>query len=166
MISKVCPQCSAAFQSRTTKKKKFCSRKCMAQSKSIYVDLVCASCQVQFKRKPNGLRNSKSGLYFCSVDCKNDAMRSRTFPAIIPTHYDTSSRNASDTPERDAVGSRSEIICYGCKVMFLALDRRIKGLKTNKIYCSSLCRASSVVTADTRRERQRIYFNKMYKSSP
>lgn len=68
----------------------FCSHKCWADTTSqrSMVNMSCSFCENLFKRRQSHLNKSKSGLYFCSRVCKDNAQRlENNFPEIRPDHY-------------------------------------------------------------------------------
>ena len=69
------------------KKTKYCSHTCSDPASRRRVKLVCAYCHKKFERKPSGLVKSKSGLYFCNRNCKDQAQQLGGIAAIQPSHY-------------------------------------------------------------------------------
>ena len=70
---------------------KFCSLSCSSKHQkrqSKKVQCTCYFCNESFYRVPSKLKNSKSGLYFCSRTCKDNAQRlhSGIIP-LQPSHY-------------------------------------------------------------------------------
>lgn len=68
----------------------FCSRKCTNRhkSKGNTTEVVCSCCGIFFRKKNSSLGGSKSGLYFCSRECKDKAQSiSFGLPDIWPEHY-------------------------------------------------------------------------------
>lgn len=53
------------------------------------LNCICAHCTKSFYRSPSKLRNSKSGLQFCSRVCKDTAQRIGGIKDIMPPHYGT-----------------------------------------------------------------------------
>ena len=69
-------------------KHNFCSPECSRKYRQAdYVELECAQCGDEFLKNTNKM-NSKSGLYFCSRKCKDEAQRMGGL--ILPSHYGTS----------------------------------------------------------------------------
>jgi hypothetical protein len=63
------PECSSAYQARNR------------------IDCICAQCKVSFKRPQSKIEISKSGLQFCSRECKDTAQRIGGIEEIMPEHY-------------------------------------------------------------------------------
>ena len=84
---KNCEFCQKAFE--TTYKlrniRRFCSVSCAVSSRTSYTEIECALCGKKRMARTAKMK-SKSGLYFCSKECKNKAQRSEK--NIIPAkHY-------------------------------------------------------------------------------
>lgn len=78
------------YISRSKTQQHFCNRKCSQQHAHLQIKvLTCAWCDREFERKLSAQRNSKSGLYFCSLTCKNKAQSINGLKAITPAHYGT-----------------------------------------------------------------------------
>lgn len=73
----------------------FCSKKCSDEaSKSERVELVCANCNKSFNRLSSRLKRSRSGIYFCSRECKDIGQRIESnIKEIHPSHYNQGKRN-------------------------------------------------------------------------
>jgi hypothetical protein len=54
-------------------KKQFCSPMCRAEGSCNKIKVKCSCCGKEFGKRPSSLINSKSGLYFCSRECKDKA---------------------------------------------------------------------------------------------
>lgn len=69
---------------------RFCSRSCGRHIKRQKPDnLICALCHKSFYRKISSHKESKSGLYFCCRNHKDQAQRIGGIEAIQPDHYGT-----------------------------------------------------------------------------
>jgi 5-methylcytosine-specific restriction endonuclease McrA len=99
-IEKYCLNCGNHFYGSFNEHKrgnaKFCTRGCASQynQRERYKDLPlnceCAYCKRPFHRAENKIKISKSGLQFCSRNCKDIAQRiSSGFTEIQPSHYGT-----------------------------------------------------------------------------
>jgi len=93
-IEKLCLRCSKPFITETKYLKrghgKYCSSSCSSLSrtkKKHEKTIQCAQCSVMFYRQPSHLKNSKSGLYFCSRKCKEAAQQIGGMPELHPPHY-------------------------------------------------------------------------------
>ena len=61
----------------------------------------CAFCKEEFSRPPSKMNRSKSGLNFCSRECKDKAQRIGGIKAIHPAHYGTTKADYRSIVERD-----------------------------------------------------------------
>jgi len=73
--------------------KNYCSPKCASAGLRKRITLKCAICDKLFERVLSKIKNSKSGLYFCSRTCKDKAQRINGYKEIQPFHYGKSIRN-------------------------------------------------------------------------
>lgn len=88
-LEKRCEVCSISFLTRIDQPAKFCSKECSYKSRHKRINLICTHCEKSFERKLKGLKNSKSGLYFCTRKCKDIAQRLGGIKEIQPAHYGT-----------------------------------------------------------------------------
>lgn len=96
-ILKECQTCGGEFEAKLSEinrgNAKFCSRKCFAAHHSIKQKIhhedncSCSTCGVGFYRSPSKLKRSKSGFYFCSRKCKDEAQKIGGIVEIQPDHY-------------------------------------------------------------------------------
>lgn len=88
-----CVKCGCLFLKRTSfiveGKNNFCSRLCSSLFKRNRVKLLCAHCGAEFERTKSDLMNSKSGIYFCSRNCKDKGQS--YIQEIYPAHYKNNS---------------------------------------------------------------------------
>lgn len=72
---KNCEVCNKTFfrPKHRLAKARFCSTKCAVNSRKERVELTCPQCKSRFHITPKRLKNSKSGLCFCSRICKDKA---------------------------------------------------------------------------------------------
>jgi hypothetical protein len=89
LYSKPCEVCASVFHvpRHVLPRRSHCSLKCFHASRGVSVKLVCETCKVPFSRSASKIKNSRSGLSFCSVACKNMAQRIDGRPEIRPSHY-------------------------------------------------------------------------------
>lgn len=118
-----CPMCNSQFVRRAKVpqgkvKKICCSRACYSQYRARHKAIInCASCQKEFPKKRSELKNSVSGLYFCSIECKNKEHKMGGL--IAPDHYGTAT-TGGDLYWK--VASENNIVeCVVCKLNFKAL---------------------------------------------
>ena len=60
------------------------------------IKCICDYCGKEFLRTPSKLEKSKSGLHFCSRECKDNAQRmgsGKDFDNMRPDHYGTTTKN-------------------------------------------------------------------------
>lgn len=118
-----CPICNSQFIRRAKVspgkvKKICCSRECHSQYRARHKALVnCASCQKEFPKRRSDLKKSKSGLFFCSIQCKNK--EHKTGGLIAPEHYGLSKKSGTLYWE---IASKNNLIeCVVCKLDCKAL---------------------------------------------
>lgn len=94
-VERTCEMCGSDFRTVKSEIKRgygrFCSRSCSAKRPNLgarkRVPVDCAWCQKEFEKIPSSLKNSKSGLYFCSRKCKDRAQCMEGLKSIHPSHY-------------------------------------------------------------------------------
>ena len=77
-------------------KPNYCDSVCSSNSKKKYIEITCALCNKTTQRTANKIRvtPSKSGLRFCSRECKNKAQRvNGGVKEILPSHYGSGRTN-------------------------------------------------------------------------
>lgn len=86
LIKTKCQSCDKIYYTRKHRPAKYCDRDC--QYSNDRVTLTCDYCEKEFTRTKSDLTNSKSGLYFCSRECKDLAQRLENgLTEIHPSHY-------------------------------------------------------------------------------
>lgn len=113
-IEVACATCGQLFQSRSDQVRKFCSLECRSAAAKTEVKLSCASCGDEFVRTPSKLKCSRSGIYFCSRKCKDDAQRLGEIEAILPSHYGTSSCRNSEFYRKVYKSHYGDLRCGRC----------------------------------------------------
>jgi hypothetical protein len=96
-VTKACLNCGSSFQANTSYIKrghaKFCCRSCSsyynAGMRGPRPNVKCALCGKSIYRNPSKKKNSRSGLYFCCREHKDQAQRIGGIQAIQPPHYGT-----------------------------------------------------------------------------
>ena len=94
LIKTKCENCGQVFYKRKHIKTKFCSKNCQYANQRI--TLICDNpfCNKTFIRTKSDLVRSKSGLYFCSRECKDYAQRLESgVEEIHPSHYGNGAYN-------------------------------------------------------------------------
>lgn len=89
-----CKYCNASKMITKQQFKKgasYCSAECAYKGRANYPKkttiVECALCKIQFEKETSRLKNSKSGLYFCSKEHKIEAQRVGGIKEIQPYHY-------------------------------------------------------------------------------
>lgn len=98
-IIKNCLQCNAEFKTFAKEINrgfgKFCSQKCSSKYHAINKqpkanNCKCAMCETEFYKSKSKIAASKSGLMFCTRECKDKAQRIGGIKEIQPSHYNAS----------------------------------------------------------------------------
>ena len=106
-----CKFCNKEFPTRKSKPRSYCSPDCAHKSKRRSEGVICSQCGDSFEKKPSSLANSKSGLYFCTRACKDEAQRIGGIKEIMPPHYGTS--EGRDV-YRNLIKNTENPKCVGC----------------------------------------------------
>jgi hypothetical protein len=85
-----CAWCGAWFISPAKRIRKCCSVECKHNLQRNKIEVNCAWCGNTIEKQSSKLGNSKSGLYFCNRECKDNAQRIGGIREIMPSHYGTS----------------------------------------------------------------------------
>lgn len=112
-----CKHCGKKYITRTKymKRSKYCSQECSRESRKVdRIDVKCANCNKAFKKKKSSIRNSKSGLFFCSRICKDNAQRLGGIKEIQPDHYGTAIEREYEQPLYRQLFKEKELICNRC----------------------------------------------------
>lgn len=83
----VCLICNNHFNKKSNKDVKYCSKDCYYKSRQSKALVKCAACEKEFYKKPSSLKQSKSGLFFCTRKCKDKSQRIGGIEEIMPDHY-------------------------------------------------------------------------------
>lgn len=125
-----CKQCNLEFLARKDwvdkGKVQYCSSICSNKAKhyNSSIELSCNFCGKKYRRIISKLKNSKSGLNFCSRKCKELAQSiDGNFKEIQPAHY-----NTGDTTYRKKAFKKYPNICAIC-----GYDRDIRLLVVHHI---------------------------------
>lgn len=73
-VELICKFCKTKFlrekkSLRKNNKNQFCSQKCASSFRDLKQTMICPICNNEFRRAPYGLKESKSGKFFCSRSC-------------------------------------------------------------------------------------------------
>ena len=98
-IKKQCLFCTKEFETLQAEVNrgngKFCSRSCRTKNYHLNKpekikptpNVKCSYCHILFYKKKSHLKMSKSGLYFCCREHKDNAQKIGGFKEIMPPHY-------------------------------------------------------------------------------
>lgn len=86
---KKCKTCRTTFYAPKNRlaDRQTCSTACSGKQHRRRVRVKCAMCHKRFERTVNKLKNSKSGVTFCTRACKDIGQRIEGIGAIHPAHY-------------------------------------------------------------------------------
>lgn len=124
-----CQVCGKDVPSRKDDIRKFCSPACYYLNKRKKIKIECAYCKKECEKTQSKLNKSKSGLYFCSRKCKDQAQRIGGIEQIMPPHYGQS--NGYHLCER--LLNEEGVCCVGCgdNRRFLLCVHHIDGDREN-----------------------------------
>ncbi len=130
-----CAVCKKQTISRTRGKTvaKYCSHKCAYIGKQKRIKVTCYTCKKVIFRTPSKIKNSKSGLFFCSRKCKEKAQTLKFgCKEIMPNHYGTSEGREL---YKDIIKRRKSPSCQDCgeKRRYLLAIHHKDGDKTNNV---------------------------------
>ena len=113
LFPKTCEVCLKEFQvpRHMLKRRRHCSKRCFADSQRTSIELVCsnARCGKKFARSPSKVKNSRSGVSFCSAKCKAEGQCIGGVKAVQPAHYGT-----AKVPRTRLIRTRGRR-CEGCR---------------------------------------------------
>ena len=98
-IEKICKGCSNTFLveiREVNKGQEYCSRNCFNKNRPLIIkepNCICGQCKVNFYKNPSSMKNSKSGIYFCSRKCKDESQIIGGIKEIQPGHYNDNKSN-------------------------------------------------------------------------
>lgn len=90
----ICLICNNSFLKRLNVETKYCSKECLYKSRQTKVLVKCAACEKEFYKKPSSLKQSRSGLFFCTRACKDKSQRIGGIEEIMPDHYNKCNPNS------------------------------------------------------------------------
>jgi endogenous inhibitor of DNA gyrase (YacG/DUF329 family) len=92
-----CKSCGKEIPTRIDQLQQYCSKECSTEARKHRIKLECAACGKSFDRTQSKTKNSKSGLQFCSRECKDESQQLGPdgIKAIQPVHYGTACRASS-----------------------------------------------------------------------
>ena len=106
----------------------YCSRNCFYKGNITKLELVCAMCgEAFFRTRSHALKKNKSGLKFCSNECKFKAQRTiGGIKAVHPAHYG----------EGRGYYRHLAITTYGCKCQCCGFDKYECSISVHHIDCN------------------------------
>ena len=143
-IIKSCKFCGGEFIARKHSDKRrfqFCSVDCTHEGLKNRCEVPCAQCGNCFSIRVSAKKNSKSGLHFCSRDCKDKAQRLGGIKEIMPPHYGTAEpKYRSFFEEADLFCRRCGYDEFTCSVDIHHIDRdRSNNERDNLIPLCACC---------------------------
>lgn len=121
-IKKYCLNCNLEFNAPKREinrgNGKFCSMKCSGvyngkQRPKLIPNVTCTLCYKHFYKNFSEKKGSKSGLFFCSRDCKDKAQKIGGIKEIMPSHYGTAAPDNHQRYRRIAFSNKPKI-CERC----------------------------------------------------
>lgn len=85
----ICDYCRYPFlkQTRLLREKNYCNRECQSEAQVTGKNYPCEVCKKKIYRNISQAKKSKSGMFFCSKECKDIGVL--TIQEIRPEFYDT-----------------------------------------------------------------------------
>ena len=125
----ICQTCEKKFLHSKRRVQRYCSRDCVPKQ-SANLNVECSQCGKVFHKSPSSMKQSKSGLFFCSRKCKDEAQRIGGIEEIMPPHYGTSD---GLTVYRNKF-SDSELICSRCQYSEFLCSVHIHHIDNNRTH--------------------------------
>ena len=128
-----CDNCESLFyrQTRLYKAKvDGCSPKCLSLLKGRAQLVTCAHCNKKHHRATSKLENSKSGLYFCSRECKD--VGQTYIKEIQPDHYGSGETNYRERALKE-YGARCNRCDYSENIAAIVVHHRNHNRKDNSL---------------------------------
>lgn len=85
----LCENCWKPFLRRKSSKQRFCSKTCVGSSRSRAFSTHCSQCGRVVVRSATKAMKNKSGHFFCSRMCHNEAQKLESGISVQPSHYGT-----------------------------------------------------------------------------
>jgi len=112
-IRRNCVVCGQEFCTRKDQPYKCCSAECKCKNNITRVSVECAWCKKEFEKRPS--RKTKSGLFFCSKICKDQAQKLDGLKQLHPEHYGTGKiRSEGYRREYKRLNEIERLICQRC----------------------------------------------------
>jgi hypothetical protein len=149
-IKYTCKYCKQEFINRAYNTKKYqykyCSINCKRLDSRKEIQVVCSWCKTEFNKKPSQLPNSKSGLYFCTRKCKDEAQKLGGIKEIMPSHFGKANgknQYRQQFTTKELICKRCEYKEFSCAVEIHHIDHnRENNNKENLIPLCANCHAA------------------------
>lgn len=156
----VCDYCGKEFLRVNHKigktEKCYCSYECCSLSNVKRIKLICHNCGKEFERLPGKIGKSKSGLSFCSNECKNQACSlDGGCSDIQPEHYGTSTveyRNRMKKELEQGCANCGEQTRYLLDVHHIDKDRLNNEKENLIVLCKNCHKREHIKKATKKRE--------------
>ena len=130
-----CLVCGVSFVRRAKEqagreKKQCCSVACSSELRKRRRLVTCASCEKEFEKRERQLKNSASGLFFCSLACKN--AEHRIGGLISPHHYGTATAGVDVYWRVAEAHYPVECVDCGLAVRFALVVHHVDGDRENQ----------------------------------
>lgn len=142
MKTQKCLYCNKKFEVRESEIKrgfgKFCSRNCGASfngqliKAALAKNVTCALCGKRFHKTKSTIKKSKSKLFFCCREHKDQAQRLEGIKEIHPPHYNTG-KNSYRKRALRTYQHKCEICNYSEEVKILEVHHIDSNRSNNKI---------------------------------
>jgi hypothetical protein len=112
-IKRTCVVCNKEFCTRKDQPYTCCSAECKRINSIKRYKTECAWCEKEIERRPS--HKTKSGLFFCSKACKDEAQKIGGLEEIQPSHYGTGKlRSESYRKEYKRLNEVVRLTCSRC----------------------------------------------------
>lgn len=128
---RICVGCGKEFLARINSSKSACSPECGGSARQQRLIVECAVCGKKYGKCQSKMANSKSGLHFCSRNCKDKGQRLGGIEAIMPPHYGRAeSQEVCKRYIKNIVEPKCED-CGDCRRYLLAVHHKDGNKKNN-----------------------------------
>jgi len=166
LIERNCLQCQKTFQANKSDVNRGHAKFCCLSCSSKYSagkrpkgqpNVECALCKSPFYKTLARLKNSKSELYFCCREHKNQAQRIGGIKEIMPPHYGVSLKSYRDIAFRNLphVCNRCGFFEYPIlQVHHIDRDRKNNDLSNLEILCPNCHEVEHLLKGDGRHTKE------------
>lgn len=141
-VTQNCKYCQDEFLANTRELKrgnaKFCSQSCSSRYRVANLPVkkpnaTCAFCTTSFYMSPSKKKVSKSGLFFCCRNHKDEAQRIGGLKEIQPAHFGTTLSNYRDLAKRNLDFTKCSKCGYNTHVEILEVNHKDCNRSNNSI---------------------------------